>query len=72
VLPITITATDANSVTSHLAVLSPTLLIGLDGPLQGVNGTRLDGKNFWSNGQVWENLDFNALNAFFEMGTGFP
>jgi hypothetical protein len=70
--PITTTATDANGALSHLKLLSPTMFIGLDGPMQGVNGTRLNGKIFWSNGQVWDNLNFNALNAFFEMGTGYP
>jgi hypothetical protein len=70
--PITTTAIDANRVSSHLKLVSRTLLVGLDGPLQGVQGTRLNGKIFWSNGQVWDNVDFNALNAFFEMGTGYP
>jgi hypothetical protein len=37
-----------------------------------LTGTRLNGKIFWSNGQVWDNFDFNALNALFEMGTGYP
>jgi hypothetical protein len=70
--PITTTATDANGVLSHLKLLTPTMLIGLDGPLQGVHGTRLNGKLFWANGAVWDNLDLSALNAFFEMGTGYP
>jgi hypothetical protein len=69
---ITTTATGANGAVSHLQLLSPVLLVGLDGPLQGVHGTRLNGRIFWSNGEVWTNFNFNALNAFFEMGTGFP
>jgi hypothetical protein len=59
-------------VTSHIKLLTSTTLVGLDGSLKGIQGTRLNGKVFWSNGQVWDNLDASALNAFFEMGTGFP
>lgn len=70
--PITTTATDANGTISHLKLLSPTSLVGLDGALTGVTGTRLNGKINWSNGDVWDNFDFNLLNAFFEMGTTYP
>jgi hypothetical protein len=70
--PITITATDANGAVSHVRLQSPTLLIGVDGVMQGLHGTRLNGKLLWTNGQTWDNLDVNALNAFFEMGTGYP
>jgi hypothetical protein len=70
--PLLISSFDAGGKLSHLKLLTATTLIGLDGPMQGVTGTRLNGKIFWLNGQVWDNLDFNALNAFFETGTGFP
>ncbi len=70
--PITITATDANGNLSRLRYLSSTMLIGVDGVMQGVRGTRLNGNIFWMNGQTWDNLNANALNAFFEMGTGYP
>jgi hypothetical protein len=70
--PLLITLTDTSNAISHIQLMTPSTLIGLDGPLKGVTGTRLNGKIFWSNGQVWNNLDFNALNAFFEMGTGYP
>jgi hypothetical protein len=68
--PITITATDVNGTISHLKFLSRATLVGLDGPFQGVQGTRLNGKIFWANGQVWTNFDFNSLNAFFEIQKG--
>jgi hypothetical protein len=40
--------------------------------LQGLTATRVNDKLFWSNGDIWDNLDLAALNAFFEMGTGYP
>jgi hypothetical protein len=43
-----------------------------DGPLLGVTGTRLNGKIYWSNGEVWNNFNFDALNAFFEMRAVYP
>ena len=64
--PLLISFTDADNVTSHVELLTSTTLVGLDGSLKGMNGTRLNGKIFWSNGQVWDNFDFDALNAFFE------
>ena len=70
--PITVTAIDANSVGSHVALISRTLLVGLDGPLQGIGGTRLNGRILWSNGQIWDDFDLNALNAFIEMGMTYP
>ena len=70
--PQLITFTDASNTISHVKLLTSSTLVGLDGSLNGVQGTRLNGKIFWSNGQVWDNFDFNALNAFFEMGTGYP
>ena len=57
---------------SHLAIQGATILIGLDGPLKGVTGTRVNDEIEWSNGAVWTTLDFDSLNAFFEMGSGYP
>jgi hypothetical protein len=71
-LPLTITLTDTNGVVSHVKLTSPTTMIGLDRALQGLTATRQNGKLFWSNGAVWDNFDFNAINALFEMGTGYP
>jgi hypothetical protein len=70
--PLLITFTDTSSAISHIRLLTATTLVGLDGSFNAVQGTRLNGKIFWSNGQVWDNLDESALNAFFEMGTGYP
>ncbi|MBI3861889.1 MAG: DUF3494 domain-containing protein [Planctomycetia bacterium] len=70
--PVKITATDQNGVVSHLRLQSATLLVGLDGPLLGITGTRVNNKIQWSNGDVWANFDYDALNAMLEMGTGFP
>jgi hypothetical protein len=69
-VPLTITLTDPNGAVSHVKLTSPTTLIGLDRALQGLTATRLNGKITWSNGAVWDNFDFNAVNALFEMGTG--
>jgi hypothetical protein len=70
--PVTIAATDVNGAVSHVQVLSATTLVGLDGSLGGVTGTRSNGQVVWSNGVVWNNFDFNALNALFEMSTLSP
>ena len=64
--------TDADGAVSHVQVQSATTLVGLDGPLQGVTGTRVDDEIEWSNGSVWANFDYDILNALFEMGSGFP
>jgi hypothetical protein len=71
-VPQMITLTDTNNSVFHVKLTSRTTLIGLDGAMKGVTATRLNGKLFWSNGAVWDNLDLNALNAFFQMGTGYP
>jgi hypothetical protein len=70
--PLLITVTDSNSAVSHVKLLTATTLIGLNGPLQGVSGTRVNGTIVWSNGAVWMDFDLDALNALFEMGTGYP
>ncbi|MBI3860436.1 MAG: fibronectin type III domain-containing protein [Planctomycetia bacterium] len=70
--PLLITATDQNNAISHLAFQSATILIGLDGPLKGVTGTRVNDEIEWTNGAVWVNLGYDLLSALFELGTGFP
>jgi hypothetical protein len=72
VVPLTTTFFDTNGAITHVKLTSPNTLIGLDRELQGLTAMRLNGKLFWSNGAVWDNFDLNALNAFFEMGTGYP
>ena len=64
------TASDQNGAVSHLGLQSATILVGLDGPLQGVTGTRANDAIDWSNGAIWANFEFNPLNVFFEMGIG--
>ncbi|MBI3866448.1 MAG: CSLREA domain-containing protein [Planctomycetia bacterium] len=68
--PLLITFRDGAGAVSHVKLLSAATLVGLDGPLKGVKGVRLNGKIFWANGDVWSNFDFDALNAFFLMGAG--
>ena len=68
-VPPMITLTDANGAVSHVQLTSLTTLVGLDGPLNGLTATRLNGTLNWSNGTVWYGFDFNALNALFEMAT---
>jgi len=70
--PNTITATDANGNVSHVKLLTNDSVVGLDGPLRGVTGTRQDGKLVWSNGDIWDDFDFNALNSLFEIELGIP
>ncbi|MBI3861871.1 MAG: hypothetical protein HY290_08235 [Planctomycetia bacterium] len=61
---------NVNGAASRLLAVNSTTLLGLDGSLQGSTGTRLNGKIYWSNGQVWTNLDFDQLNALFQMSVG--
>ena len=70
--PLLITATDQNGMNSHLLLQSVTILVGLDGPLQGDTGTRVNNEIEWSNGVVWAKFDYDAISALFELGTGFP
>jgi len=48
------------------------ITVGTPGMPAGLIGTRQNGKIVWSNGVVWNNFDFNALNALFDMATSFP
>ena len=72
VIPLLITLTDSNGAVSHVQLTSPNTLIGLDGAMQGLTATRVNGELFWSNGAFWANFDMNSVNALFEMGTGYP
>jgi hypothetical protein len=71
-VPLTTTLIDTNGAVSHVRLTSPTTLIGLDGELSGLTATRVNGALFWSNGAVWDNFDLDALNALFQMATGYP
>jgi len=71
-LPLLVKFTDTNGAISLVQLLSRTSLVGRTGAMQGVGATRLNGKIFWNNGAVWDGFDFNALNALFEIGTGYP
>lgn len=72
VVPLMIMFTDTNGAVSHVKVTGPTTMAGLDRALQGLTATRQNNKLIWSNGQIWNISDLNALHAFFEMGTGYP
>jgi hypothetical protein len=68
-VPLLITLTDATGVVSHVQLTSQTTVVGLDGPLSGLTATRQNGQIVWSNNTVWDEFDFNALNALFETAT---
>jgi len=67
-----ITITDANGAISHIQLLNFNTVVGLDGPMAGLTASRFQGKLKWSNGAIWDSFDLNALNAIFEMATGYP
>ena len=67
--PLTITVTDANSNTSHLSVVASGILSGLDGKLKYAYGSWISGKLYWSNGEIWSNLDTNQMTLLFDLGT---
>ena len=81
-VPLSIKLTDANGTNFHVQLTSATTLIALDPgiridgsfdyTIQGRTATRQDDTLVWSNGDVWGNVDFNALNALFEMAIGYP
>ncbi len=71
-LPPLIAFTDTNGAVTYAQLLTATTLIGRQGALVGVTGTRQDDKIIWSNGEIWDNFDLRALNALFEMATGYP
>src|SRR5262249_3593353 len=56
---------------SQATITGPNTIV--TGPNWGsVVGTRTNGKIHWANGTVWENFDFNALNALFADLRDFP
>jgi hypothetical protein len=71
-VPLLITLSDGQGDMTHVRLTSASTLIGLDLSWSGLTATRLNGSLYWSNGMVWSNLDEDALNAMFEMGTGYP
>lgn len=66
VVPLTITLTDTNGAVSHAKLTTRTMLVGLDGALKGLTARRMNNTLLWSNGDVWDNFDNDALNALFE------
>src|SRR5262249_37083994 len=56
-----ITLTNKSGGTSRAQIQANGTLVALD--WGGVVGTRSNGKINWSNGTVWDNFDFNALDA---------
>ncbi|MCY2964244.1 MAG: hypothetical protein NT069_11530 [Planctomycetota bacterium] len=61
----TITLTDVNGTASTVRFNGPNTLFGTSGVFRNIIGQRRSNKIYWSNGLVWENFDFNALNALF-------
>ncbi len=68
----TVTLTDTNGASFKVSMLSKTTFIALSGSMAGMTATRQNNKLVWSNGTVWNNYDFNALNALFQMALGYP
>ena len=56
--------------TSAATLINPTTLVALN--WGNVSGSRVDDKIVWSNGTIWDNFDFNALNAVFADIHSFP
>jgi hypothetical protein len=56
--------------TSHATLINPTTLVA--GDWGDITGSRVDDKIVWSNGTIWDNFDFNALNAVFADIHSFP
>jgi|GEM_PF-3401389 len=65
-VPLTITLTDTNGAVSHVKLVTRTILQGLDGELLGLTAKRINNTLLWSNGDVWDNFDNDALNTLFE------
>jgi hypothetical protein len=70
--PTLITLTDTNGAVSHARLVNATTIVVIDGAMSGVTGSRGNGTINWSNGAVWANFDFNALDALFSMVTKYP
>jgi hypothetical protein len=56
--------TIGNNAVAPLELPNLTTLVGLDGPLQEINGSRPNGNFFLSKGQVRTGFDFNPLSIF--------
>ncbi len=70
-LPV-VTLTDTTGEVFKVRVLSSTTFVALSGSMAGMTATRQDDTLAWSNGAVWNNYDVNAVNALFQMSTGYP
>ncbi len=68
----TVTFTDTNGASFKVQMLTRTTFVALGGSLGAIPATRQNGKLAWANGTVWNNFDFNAVNALFLMATGYP
>ncbi len=67
-----VTLTDTTGATFKVQMLTQTTFIALGGSLAGMTGTRQDNAISWSNGDVWNDFDDNALHALFQMSVGYP
>jgi hypothetical protein len=74
---VSVTATNAQIIltnksggTSRAEVTAAGTLVALD--WGGVTGTQSNGRIVWSNGTVWDNFDFNALDAVFSDIRTYP
>ncbi len=67
-----VTLTDTNGAAFKVQFTTPTTFVALQGTLAGMTATWQNGAIVWSNGTIWNDFDFNALNALFEMSTGYP
>jgi hypothetical protein len=67
-----VSLTDTNGAAFKVQFTTPTTFVALQGTLAGITGTWQNGAIVWSNGTIWNDFDFNALNALFEMSTGYP
>ena len=65
--PTLITVTDANNVSYTAIIPSPGTIVITSGALNGIVGTQRNGAILWSNGIVWDNFDYNALNVLFSL-----
>jgi predicted RNA-binding protein len=62
--------TNRSGGTSRAAITAAGTLVALD--WGNVVGTRSNGRIVWSNGTVWDNFDFNALDAVFSDIRSYP
>jgi hypothetical protein len=72
--PTSLTLSDGTS-TVQARITGPNSIVitsGTSAMPTGLTGTRKNGSVVWSNGVVWNNFDFNALNSLFTMATKYP